>query len=40
LLILEPDFSIKGAVERSPMTRQVDLALYAEGLRRAGLRES
>lgn len=40
LLTLEPDFCIRDAMERSPMTRPVDLALYAEGLRRAGLRES
>jgi tetratricopeptide (TPR) repeat protein len=38
LLTLEPSFSICNAVERSPMTRPEDLALYAEGLRRAGLR--
>jgi DNA-binding SARP family transcriptional activator len=39
LLSLEPGFSIKSATERSPMMRRDDLALYAEGLRRAGLRE-
>jgi DNA-binding SARP family transcriptional activator/Flp pilus assembly protein TadD len=39
LLALEPDFSIRSATERSPMMRRDDLALYAEGLRRAGLRE-
>jgi DNA-binding SARP family transcriptional activator len=39
LLVLEPGFSIRNAVERSPMTHREDLALYAEGLRRAGLRE-
>jgi DNA-binding SARP family transcriptional activator/TolB-like protein len=39
LLTLEPGFSIRNAVERSPMMRSEDLALYAEGLRRAGLRE-
>jgi DNA-binding SARP family transcriptional activator len=39
LLTLEPSFSIRDAVERSPMIRPDDLALYAEGLRRAGLRE-
>jgi DNA-binding SARP family transcriptional activator/TolB-like protein len=39
LLTLEPAFSIRNAVERSPMMRPEDLALYAEGLRRAGLRE-
>jgi hypothetical protein len=40
LLRLEPGFSIKSATERSPMMRCDDLALYAEGLRRAGLREA
>src|ERR1700722_847217 len=39
LLTLEPSFSIRDAVERSPMIRADDLALYAEALRRAGLRE-
>jgi DNA-binding SARP family transcriptional activator len=39
LLALEPGFSVRNAVERSPLTRREDLALYAEGLRRAGLRE-
>ena len=39
LLELEPAFSIRDAIERSPMQRQQDLDLYAEGLRRAGLRE-
>jgi DNA-binding SARP family transcriptional activator len=39
LLALEPGFSVRNALERSPMTRHDDLALYAEGLRRAGLRE-
>jgi DNA-binding SARP family transcriptional activator/TolB-like protein len=39
LLALEPKFSVKGAIERSPMTRADDLALYADGLRLAGLRE-
>jgi hypothetical protein len=39
LLGLEPRFTIRGAVERSPMTRRIDLCLYAEGLRRAGLPE-
>lgn len=40
LLRLEPDFSVASAVARSPMTRQEDLLLYAEGLRHAGLREA
>jgi DNA-binding SARP family transcriptional activator/TolB-like protein len=39
LLALEPGFSIRSALERSPMMRPEYLALYAEGLRRAGLRE-
>jgi hypothetical protein len=39
LLRLEPGFSVNDAVSRSPMTRREDLQLYAEGLRRAGLRE-
>ncbi len=39
LLLLEPGFSVTSAIERSPMMRRDDLALYAEGLRRAGLRE-
>jgi hypothetical protein len=40
LLELEPAFSIRDAIERSPMRRQQDLDLYADGLRRAGLREA
>jgi tetratricopeptide (TPR) repeat protein len=39
LLALEPAFSVRNAVERSPLVRREDLAFYAEGLRRAGLRE-
>jgi DNA-binding SARP family transcriptional activator/tetratricopeptide (TPR) repeat protein len=39
LLALEPGFSVRNAMERSPLTRREDLALYAEGLRRGGLRE-
>jgi DNA-binding SARP family transcriptional activator len=39
LLVLEPGFSVRTAIERSPMIRRDDLDLYAEGLRRAGLRE-
>ena len=39
LLVLEPDFSIDAAIERSPLTRSEDIARYADGLRRAGLRE-
>jgi len=40
LLALEPGFCVRNALERSPMTRQADLDLYAEGLRRGGLPES
>ena len=40
LLTLEPGFSVKSALERSPITRRDDLALYAEGLRRGGLPEA
>jgi DNA-binding SARP family transcriptional activator/Flp pilus assembly protein TadD len=39
LLTLEPGFSVEVALERSPLTRSEDLARYADGLRRAGLRE-
>ena len=39
LLKLETDFSVVSAVARSPLTRPEDLAVYAEGLRRAGLAE-
>lgn len=39
LLQLEPGFRVRDAVHRSPMMREEDLALYAEGLRRAGLPE-
>jgi DNA-binding SARP family transcriptional activator/TolB-like protein len=39
LLALEPGFSVSNAIERSPLMRREDLAFYAEGLRRAGLRE-
>jgi DNA-binding SARP family transcriptional activator/tetratricopeptide (TPR) repeat protein len=39
LLTLEPEFSIKAATARSPMVRSEDVALYADGLRRAGLPE-
>jgi DNA-binding SARP family transcriptional activator/TolB-like protein len=37
LLALEPEFSVASAVARSPLTRPEDLAIYAGGLRRAGL---
>lgn len=40
LLALEPAFSVSDALERSPMMRTQDRALYADGLRRAGLREN
>jgi len=39
LLTLEPAFSVESAVVRSPLMRPDDLTRYAEGLRRAGLRE-
>ena len=39
LLTLEPGFSVREAVDRSPLSRPDDLARYAEGLRRAGLPE-
>jgi DNA-binding SARP family transcriptional activator/TolB-like protein/Tfp pilus assembly protein PilF len=39
LLELEPGFSIEDAVLRSPLAQPEDLARYATGLRRAGLRE-
>jgi DNA-binding SARP family transcriptional activator/TolB-like protein len=39
LLELEPGFSVEDAVLRSPLTQPQDLARYADGLRRAGLRE-
>ena len=39
LLALEPGFSVREAVERSPWTRAEDTARYADGLRRAGLRD-
>lgn len=38
LLALEPGFSVQSALDRSPIMRREDLALYAEGLRRGGLR--
>jgi DNA-binding SARP family transcriptional activator/TolB-like protein len=39
LLALEPGFSVKAAIKRSPLTRPEDIARYADGLRRAGLPE-
>jgi tetratricopeptide (TPR) repeat protein len=40
LLRLEPGFTVEEAVLRSPLSRPEDIARYAEGLRRAGLREA
>ena len=40
LMRLEPGFSVREAVMRSPMQRTEDIDRYAEGLRRAGLQES
>jgi DNA-binding SARP family transcriptional activator len=37
LLALEPRFNVASALARSPLRRPADRALYAEGLRRAGL---
>ncbi len=39
LLMLEPEFCIRAATTRSPMVRDQDVDLYADGLRRAGLPE-
>jgi len=39
LLQLEPGFTVRQALARVPLQRQADRALYAEGLRRAGLPE-
>jgi DNA-binding SARP family transcriptional activator/TolB-like protein len=39
LLVLEPGFSVQEAVRRSPFSRIEDVARFADGLRRAGLRE-
>lgn len=39
LLELEPGFTVRQAILRSPMSRPEDLGRYAEGLRRAGLPE-
>jgi len=39
LLMLEPRFSVREAMSRSPLSRPEDIARYAEGLRLAGLRE-
>jgi tetratricopeptide (TPR) repeat protein len=40
LLMLEPRFCVRSALERSPIKQQADLDFYAEGLRRGGLPES
>ena len=40
LLVLEPGFSVREAMRRSPFARPEDIARFAEGLRRAGLREN
>lgn len=40
LLELEPGFNVRDALARSPQRREQDRALYAEGLRRAGLPEN
>ena len=39
LLKLEPRFTVRDAIRRSPMSLPDDVARYAEGLRRAGLPE-
>ena len=39
LLRLEPDFTIRNAIERSPFSLQADREHFADGLRRAGLPE-
>ncbi|HEY0184734.1 MAG TPA: hypothetical protein VGC09_18185, partial [Rhodopila sp.] len=37
LLALEPNFSLRAAALRSPLTRQKDLDCYLDGLRLAGI---
>jgi DNA-binding SARP family transcriptional activator/tetratricopeptide (TPR) repeat protein len=39
LRVLEPGFSVREAMVRSPLSRPEDVVRYAEGLRRAGLPE-
>jgi len=39
LLELEPRFSVRDAIARSPLVREEELTLYVDGLRRAGLPE-
>jgi TolB-like protein len=39
LLSLEPEFNVRSALERSPLSLRVDRCLYADGLRQAGLPE-
>ena len=40
LLVLEPGFSVATAVERSAISHSEDIESYADGLRKAGLRET
>ena len=39
LLKLEPNFTVRDAIRRSPMSLTADVERYAEGLRKAGLPE-
>jgi tetratricopeptide (TPR) repeat protein len=39
LMQLEPRFSVRDAIDRSPLSRQEDISRYAEGLRMAGVPE-
>jgi hypothetical protein len=39
LLKLEPEFTVRDAIRRSPMCLPKDIQRYAEGLRLAGLPE-
>jgi hypothetical protein len=39
LLKLEPEFTVRDAIRRSPMSLPEDIERYAAGLRRAGLPE-
>ena len=40
LLAIEPDFTVERFVATTPLERESDKQLYAEGLRRAGAPES
>jgi len=40
LMVLEPGFSVEAAMHRVPLQRPEDMQRYADGLRRAGLREA